>query len=57
LSADLLSLRNAPPNSIYYKTLDNNDLVIYKDISMIILQSPSLAKIQMKLVSINNVCY
>ena len=46
---DILSLRNVPPNSTYYKTLDNSDFIIYRDNSMIILQSPSLAKIQMKL--------
>jgi hypothetical protein len=37
---------------IYYKALNNNDFIIYKDNSKIILQSSSHAKIQMKLGSI-----
>ena len=46
---DIISLRSAPLNSPFYKTLDNNDFVIYKDNSMVILQSPNLAKIHLKL--------
>ena len=28
LPKDILSLRNVPPNSIYYKTLNNNDFLV-----------------------------
>ena len=52
LPKDILSLKNAPCNSPFYKTLDNNDFVIYKDNSMVILQSPNLAKIHLKLGSV-----
>ena len=46
---DILSLKNAPSKSIYHKSLDSDALAIYKDILMIILQSISLPKMQLKL--------
>ena len=52
LPKDILNLKYAPTESIYYKTLDNENYVLYKDNHMIILQSPKLAKIHMKLCSI-----
>ena len=52
LPKDILNIQNAPTDSIYYKTLDNENFVLYKDNYMIILQSPKLAKIHMKLGSI-----
>ena len=52
LPKDILNIQNAPTDSIYYKTLDNENFVLYKDNYMIILQSPKLAKIHMKFGSI-----
>ena len=48
LPNDILSLRDAPKFSPYYKTLDEEDFVVYKDSRNLILQSPSLAKIQIE---------
>ena len=48
LTKDILNLNEAPENSLYYKTLDEEDFVIYKDSRNFILQSPSLAKIQIE---------
>ena len=45
---DLLSLRDEPEFSPYYKTLDQEDFVVYKDTRNLMLQSPSLAKIQIE---------
>ena len=41
---DILDLSLAPENSLYYKTLNNENFVIYKDKELMILQSPGLAK-------------
>ena len=49
LPKDILNLNEAPENSLYYKTLDEEDFVIYKDSRNFILKSPSLAKIQIEL--------
>ena len=48
LTKDILNLNEAPENSLYYKTLDEEDFVVYKDSRNFILQSPSLAKIQIE---------
>ena len=50
---DILDLSLAPENSLYYKTLNNENFVIYKDKELMILQSPGLAKIQLKLGNID----
>lgn len=49
LPQDLLNLNEASENSLYYKTLDEEDFVVYKDSRNFILQSPNLAKIQIEL--------
>ena len=49
LPQDLLNLNQASENSLYYKTLDEEDFVVYKDSRNFILQSPNLAKIQIEL--------
>ena len=50
---DILDLSLAPENSLYYKTLNNENFFIYKDKELMILQSPGLAKIQLKLGNID----
>lgn len=52
LPNDILSLKNAPEFSPYYKTLDEEEFVIFKNERLVILQSPNLAKIQIELGSI-----
>ena len=49
LPDDIANLASAPDESIYYKTLKDEKFVIYKDEDLMIMQSPNLAKIQMKL--------
>ena len=49
LPGDIENLALAPDDSIYYKTLKDEKFVIYKDADLMIMQSPNLAKIQMKL--------
>ena len=42
-------MASAPDGSIYYKTIKDEKFVIYKDDDLMIMKSPNLAKIQMKL--------
>ena len=49
LQDDIINLTLAPEESICCKTLKNKDFVIYKDKDLMVLQSPNLAKIQLKL--------
>ena len=45
---DITNLKNAPNISPFYKTLDEEDFVIFKDNRNLILQSPNLAKIHLE---------
>ena len=45
---DIIDLSHTPEDSLYYKTLTNEKFFIYKDKDLMILQSPSLAKIHLK---------
>ena len=44
----IVNLEMAPEESIYYNTLKVEKFVIYKDSDLLVLQSPDLAKIQLK---------
>ena len=43
------NLSCAPDNSLFYKTVKDENFMIYKNNNLMIFQSPSLAKIQLKL--------
>ena len=45
---DVQSFETIPEESIYYKTLDNQDFLAFKNDRILIFQSPNLAKIQIK---------
>ena len=45
---DVQTFETIPEESIYYKTLDNQDFLAFKNDKIIIFQSPNLAKIQIK---------
>ena len=45
---DVQSFETIPEESIYYKTLDNQDFLAFKNDKILIFQSPNLAKIQIK---------
>ena len=46
LPNDIKYLEDAPINSIYYSTCDDEEFFIFKNNDLLIFQSPSLAKIQ-----------
>ena len=48
LPEDVNSFETVPETSIYYKTIDNENFLYYKNNNVIIFQSNNLAKIQLK---------